>query len=379
MLLSVVVSSCSGQSNPGSVKDTIVGQPKIIKNHFFEFPEEFRFVKCGLQDRSGKMWFGTGGNGIYVYDGYSFLNFTHKSFINFSLREDLNHNDILCCMEDKNGNIWFGTRRGLILYKPFADKIESKNFSLILLPENTITDSSRTRLPYKFQTGDNIVSSIMQDKSGKIWFGSIRGVYVHDPSRDRDSLGPFFKRFLDSDSLVNDQQLHLKNITGMQQDRNENIWFVSGWTKGDGIVKYDGQSLTAFKPDSLDAFLSVFQRQNGTLLFLHYSHGVYSYNGKSFSNFSEKVGMKRDTLVSMMEDQNGNLWFGHNSDQVKNGGDGGLWRYDGKSLKLFTVKDGLPHNHVFCIISDQNGNIWFGTRNTGLCKFDGKAFTDYTE
>lgn len=83
--------------------------------------------------------------------------------------------------------------------------------------------------------------------------------------------------------------------------------------------------------------------------------------------------------MSIMEDKNGNLWLGHISENVKNGGEGGLWYYDGKSLKLFTINDGLPHNHVMCIVSDKEGNIWFGTRNTGLCRYDGKTITNYSD
>src|SRR5687768_11079717 len=99
--------SCNGQVKTDTPKNkkTNGGQPKIIKNHFLEWPDDFLFVQCGTQDKTGNMWFGTAGNGIYVYDGKSFVNFTHKSFVNFTLKNDLNHNDILCCMEDKTGNI----------------------------------------------------------------------------------------------------------------------------------------------------------------------------------------------------------------------------------------------------------------------------------
>jgi len=115
------------------------------------------------------------------------------------------------------------------------------------------------------------------------------------------------------------------------------------------------------------------------LLLLSPFNGVYLYDGETFSNLNKKMGLKSDTLVSMLKDKNGNLWLGHNSGNVKNGGDGGLWCYDGKSLKLFTTKDGLSHNHVMCMIADRNGNLWFGTRNTGLCRYDGRHFTDFTD
>lgn len=380
LLLTIIYSSCNGQVNTYPTKDK---QLKIITNNFLpELAEECKYVQCGLQDTKGNMWFGTAGNGIYVYDGDSFVNFTHKSFINFSLKEDLNHNDILCCKEDIHGNIWFGTRRGLIRYTPSKEKPEAKDFTLILIPANTINNSSPNRLPYTLQSGDNFVWSIMQDKSGKIWFGTSRGIYVHNPSTDNDSIGPLFKRFLDQDSLTNNQHLQLLNVTSMQEDRNGNIWFVSpNWTanKGEGIVRYDGKSLVTFTPDSTYSFRSIIGRNNGDLLFLSPFNGVYSYDGKTFSNLTENIGIKNDTLMSIMEDKNGNLWLGHISENVKNGGEGGLWYYDGKSLKLFTINDGLPHNHVMCIVSDKEGNIWFGTRNTGLCRYDGKTITNYSD
>ena len=385
LLLMIPFSSCSGQVNTYPTNDRpITGrQPKIIRNNFLpELAEEYKFVQCGLQDTKGNMWFGTAGNGIYVYDGDSFVNFTHKSFINFSLKEDLNHNDILCCMEDIDGNIWFGTRRGLIRYSPTKDKPKAKDFTLILIPANTINNSSRTRLAYTLQSGDNFVWSIMQDKSGKIWFGTGRGIYIHDPSIDTDRVGPLFKRFSDNESLINNQHLQLVNITSMLEDRDGNIWFVSPyWTanKGEGIIRYDGKSLINFTPDSTYSFRSIIKRKNGDLLFLSPFNGVYSYDGKTFSNLTENIGIKNDTLISIIEDKNGNLWFGHISDNIKNGGDGGLWRYDGKSLKLFTTKDGLHHNHVMCMITDKEGNIWFGTRNTGLCRYDGQTFTNYSD
>ncbi len=386
LTLLVFICACDAQSTPRSKnspkgKEAIKnGAPKIVKNHFIPgLSEDFFFVQCGLQDKKGNMWFGTAGNGIYVYNGNSFVNFTHKSFINFFLKNDLNHNDILCCLEDKTGNIWFGTRRGVIRYTPSKGQAEVKDFTLFLIPENIISKPTQTRLPYTFKTGDNFVWSIMQDKTGKIWFGTSKGIYTHNPSTDNDNAGPFFTRFLDDDSLINNKQLQLIDISVILQDRKGNIWFASAWSKGEGIVRYDGKSLVRFTPDNINSFRSIIETEDGGLLLLSPFNGVYLYDGETFSNLNKKMGLKSDTLVSMLKDKNGNLWLGHNSGNVKNGGDGGLWCYDGKSLKLFTTKDGLSHNHVMCMIADRNGNLWFGTRNTGLCRYDGRHFTDFTD
>lgn len=380
LLQTLAVTSCNGQDTTDAPQAPQTYHTIVKKHHFISgLPEEYYFVQCGLEDRQGNMWFGTAGNGIYVYNEIGFINFTHKSYGHFVQKEDLNHNDVLCCLEDNAGNIWFGTRRGLIRYQPGINMAEGKDFDLFLIPENTITSSTRTRVPYQFQFGDNFVWSMMQDKTGKIWFGTSKGLYVHNPVTDNINGMPLFTRFLDNDSLVNQQHLQLLDVSAMLQDKNGTIWFVSAWTKSEGIVRYDGTSLTSFTPDSIHTFRTMLESKNGDLLFLSSFKGVYAYDGRGFSNLNEKIGLKNDTLVSMLEDRSGNLWLGHSSGNMQNGGDGGVYRYDGKSLKLLTTKDGLSHNHVFCMIPDSHGNIWFGTRNTGLCRYDGKTWKDFTE
>ena len=49
---------------------------------------------------------------------------------------------------------------------------------------------------------------------------------------------------------------------------------------------------------------------------------------------------------------------------------------DGKSFITYTTAHGLGANGIGCTTVDKFGNIWFGTYGGGLCKFDGKSFTD---
>jgi ligand-binding sensor domain-containing protein len=367
--LTIGFTSCNGQVKTDFSKDSLL---RLKKNHLIpQFPDENCFVQCGLQDKAGNMWFGSAGDGIYYYDG--------KSFANFTRTDDLNLNDILCCMEDKSGIIWFGTRRGLIRYKPSGKKPEKNDFTSFLIAANIIDKATQKKLPYTFKPGENFVWSIMQNNNGEIWFGTNKGICTYNPTINKSDETPSFTNFSDNDNLVNGNHLHLIEVTSMLQDRNGNIWFVSGWNKGEGIYRYDGKSLTNYKPDSINSFRKIIERRNGDLLFLSAFIGVYSYDGKTFTNISKKMGIKNDTLVAMTEDKAGNLWFGQSSSNMINGGGGGVWRYDGKSMTHFTTKDGLSHNCVFCIVEDKDDNIWFGTRNTGLCRFDGKTFTDYTE
>jgi ligand-binding sensor domain-containing protein len=79
------------------------------------------------------------------------------------------------------------------------------------------------------------------------------------------------------------------------------------------------------------------------------------------------LGAFKDASIGCaMQDKAGNLWFGTNGE--------GLFRYDGKTFTKFTEKDGLDHHLIYSLMQDETGNIWVGTK-TGLCRYNGKTFT----
>src|SRR5688500_14800353 len=55
----------------------------------------------------------------------------------------------------------------------------------------------------------------------------------------------------------------------------------------------------------------------------------------------------------LIQDKAGNLWFSTARE--------GVYRYDGKTFTNFTEKDGLSNNAVFTILEDSAGKLWFGT------------------
>ncbi len=72
-------------------------------------------------------------------------------------------------------------------------------------------------------------------------------------------------------------------------------------------------------------------------------------------------------VSSILEDQNGNLWFGT---------DGGVSRYDGESSTHFTEKEGLSNNSVLSMFEDRSENLWFGT-NGGVSLHTHVMHRDY--
>ena len=79
-------------------------------------------------------------------------------------------------------------------------------------------------------------------------------------------------------------------------------------------------------------------------------------------------GLSDDRVISMYEDQSGNLWFGTYG--------GGLNKlpYNQKDLDApkfenYTIKDGLASNIIYRILGDDKGNLWISTDN-GLSMFN---------
>lgn len=355
LLALTFLTSCNGQTKIQPPADSNTepksiskGQPKLVKT---QGSTEGDNVWCGLQDKEGNLWFGTTGEGVYRYDG--------KLFTQFTIKDGLSNNGVYSILEDKSGNIWFGTTDGICCY-------DGKNIIPISIPFSIRPVVSNNY--YSSQSTKNTVWSMLQDKSGKIWFGTGDGVYCFD--------GFNFTRFLSNDGVINKDNLHLKMIDCMHEDKNGNIWFASGCPPGEeGVCRYDGKSISSFKPNGDGWIRYIKEDTKGNLWFGGRSHGNFIYDGKNFTNFKEKVGIGNPILV----DRKGNIWFSGEEKFSTIESDGGIWCYDGKTFKNYNINDGMSKYFVWSMLEDRNGNIWIGTRNTGLYKFDGKTFTNYSE
>lgn len=356
LLVMVSLTSCNGQTKTKSQRDMVAqlkttpaGQLKISKPSGIDQEGN---IFCALQDKAGSLWFGTAlGDGVYRYDG--------KSFINFTKKNGLSSNCIVSMLEDKSGNIWFGTDSGLCRYN-------GKTFTPIPITATNTINYYLFNQPAPNPSTNNGVLSMMQDKSGKIWFGTVDGVYVYN--------GKSFTHFLDNDGVINKSGLQLKRVSRMLEDKKGNIWFCSGVLAFEGICRYDGKSITNFKPDGEGWIRSIAEDRKGNIWIGTRHKGLWLYDGKSYTHFSKCEKLDSNivySVTSVIEDKAGNIWFADENE--------GVWCYDGKLFAHFTTQNGLCNNRVWCLLEDRDGNIWIGSRGNGLCRYDGKTFTNFTE
>ena len=254
-----------------------------------------------LEDRKGNLWFGSIGSGVYYYDGRSFQNFTTK--------DGLVNNDIVCIYEDKIGNIWFGANGGASRY----DGISFRNYMMT----GDVMNEDRTGRSFP-DIRPNEVNSIIEDKTGKFWFGTRGKAFVYD-ARLNDEVGQG-KTF----TVFTHNGKPFINVRAIIEDKKGSIWLGGN----DGLWRYDGSTFTNFM--------------------------------KNFGGF-------------IYEDRNGNIWTGS---EIPEGW--ALSRYDERSLsdKKPTITEIKSKEVIFGILEAYDGRIWFGAGD-GVYRYDGNTITDF--
>lgn len=218
------------------------------------------------------------------------------------------------------------------------------------------------------------IRSIFQDSKGNFWFGPAGQSVVR---YSVDTLKYYSKaEFFAGNKMMESE--NVSSVHAITEDKEGNIWFGADV----GVVKYDGVNFQSYTQEHGLRNTSVGRRsiltdkagkvwvgtQAGVFT---YSRGADTTGGKCFSEFQLLPSYH---IKDIMEDKSGHVWFASQ--------EAGVFRYDpnknGKeAITNLKPKAGLGDNYAGGIASDPQGNIWFTIEN-GICKYDGKNFTEVT-
>jgi len=236
-------------------------------------------VRSMLEDKSGNLWFGTNGGGVCKYDGKSFTHFTDK--------EGLSNNVVWSILEDKSGNLWFGTHGGGVfkydgncvddiingtnLYQHNQQDLKKNKKDLV---------KSFTHFTDKEGLSNNVVLSILEDKSGNLWFGTAGGgVCKYDGKR--------FTHFTDKEGLSNNV------VLSILEDKSGNLWFGTRF----GLSKLTLAKLVALRRAQVDNMEYSVKEDN--IIFKNYTYEDGFLGIGCFGN-------------SICEATDGAIWIGTN-------------------------------------------------------------------
>lgn len=358
LFLFLFFAGCTGQNqfqtsanrlNP-SIKScdfTLSGKPEgKTKRDSFAPPAYIRDI---LQDKTGKLWFGSWEHGLFSYDYTDFKEYEEPYKVG-------RHIHTLC--ELKSGKIWMGTwQNGIYVYDPSATPASIQLASTAFCKSSAGCASGKSFQYFTQKDGlnDDYIHTIFEDKKGNIWIGTAAGLCLYDG-----------KQFI---NISKKENLSTQGIYKIAEDLKGRLWFGGE----EGVFYYDEQTFHPFsKADGTNyqEVRSIIADKKGNI-WLGCLEGLFVYNGKNIEHFSQKEPQLQHAVWNIYEDSKGNIWFGLYD---YHGFGAGLCCYDGKNCTYFGKNEGLPDNRVFCITEDKEGTLWIGTVN-GLCSYNKQGFT----
>lgn len=80
----------------------------------------------------------------------------------------------------------------------------------------------------------------------------------------------------------------------------------------------------------------------------------------SYIHYDTKDGLAGSTVYDICQDKDGFIWFATET---------GLSRFDGKTFKNYTVNDGLPDNEILRVFADSRGRVWIMPFKKSICYY----------
>jgi signal transduction histidine kinase/ligand-binding sensor domain-containing protein/ActR/RegA family two-component response regulator len=355
-------------------------------------------VKCMMETRDGYLWIGTE-DGVTRFDGAQFtpVEITHTPGLRLSA--------VRALLEDRDGGIWLGTNDTRVIYahggKVQAISLLPKSAEASLVRaiyqdhEGTVWIASEAGL-FRYREGQvsqvtaqdgltsNRVEAVAEDSRHRLWIATYgRGLFL---LRDGHAIavgGPgasdsINSLLADGDQLLIGSQdglltyrdgrfapytlnggLATEPIKTLYKDREGYLW-AGTVQAGVRRISPDGQVDSFTRKDGLssDEIASLLEDREGTFWISTLNNGINQLRDIPFRALDSVNQPLPGFFRAVMQDHNGDLWFGHQTS--------GLARLHAGQLKIYTTRDGLSSNAIRGLFVDWDNTLWIGTNAKGV-------------
>lgn len=272
-------------------------------------------------------------------------------FHHINTNHGLSRNEITSIHQDKTGFMWFGTTHGLNRY-------DGNNFRVFL---NSSGDNS--------SIADNYITRIQEDNTGNLWIGHRRGFCLYSPVSES---------FISSDQYFISKgydPISLQNIFAMPDGliymtTTENLLYQYN-AENNNLEILDIDQWENKEPDTGTNTISSIAQMGKYDVWIIFSNGLLL----NINPNTRQIISHHDHLIEhrfapfdsyqLFADSSANLWVFSTNEP------GGLFYFDTRTnhwrhFSTVSPKGALSNNSVKAITQDIDGYIWVGTDHGGI-------------
>jgi ligand-binding sensor domain-containing protein len=275
-------------------------------------------------------------------------------FEHISVEQGLSSSIVTSILQDYQGFMWFGTKDGLNKYDGYT----------ITTYRNKPGDST--------SLSNNNVTSLYKDPSGNIWISTIGGG-LNKYNREEDNFISFIPDPNNPESI---SSADMEQTAGNQYNGKDILWVGSanGLNKMDILAQKFKYYPHTDKGHPYSYIETILVDTYGFVWIGCSEGGLYKFNPQSeqFTNYHHESGnehsLSNNTVMPIDEDKSGIFWIGTAF--------GGLNKFDPKTEQFTSYQHdpdnpfSLSNNWVHSLYEDRGGNLWIGTAMGGLNRFD---------
>jgi ligand-binding sensor domain-containing protein len=322
-VIALWVSSAAAQSPSSSSEPREPSYSRRVWQSSDGLPEDF--TQALTQTSDGYLWIGTSG-GLVRFDGVRFVVFNGASDAAF--RDD----SVYALLTTRDGTLLAGTEGGgLIRHRDGAFRVFGEAEGLT----------------------NPFVRAIYEDRDGKTWIGTDRGLFLFEA----DTL-----RRVDGHNGIPAMSVH-----AIVQDRQGRLLIG-----GAGLLVLDnGVPAHYSSGESLaDNSIRTLRETRDGAVWIGSISGLRRLDGGVRGNPFTTPRLIDSTNISVLCDtRGGDLWIGTYGQ--------GLMRFDNGRLVTLSAPSALPHNNVLALFEDAEENVWVGTQG-GMLRLQPGAATTFT-
>lgn len=254
--------------------------------------------------------------------------------------------------EDRDRNIWVGMRGGLLRLRPSSfvpvrglDGLNNDGVRTATVGPDGSVWVATGHAVNRFQGASRVSYPVAQtmalhaDRRGRVWIATSQDIGELVNGRIRPLPLP--------------DEVRPSRVIAMTSDARDWLWFCSSLR---GVSAWDGTHLKRFDDSGVSgrACQSILTDSRGRVWVGFLGGGVAVLDSGGFRTFGQTDGITPGTVLAILEDQAGGIWFGTSA---------GVCRYFNGRITALTRAHAPLADLVPVLLEDADGGIWIGVNS----------------